>query len=75
MSTPHRINPYEHGFDSTYHSILTNLTHEEFMTVISELLALLFEVNAELAYNPWTVPGCTLVERMGMHHEPFLRPF
>ena len=64
MSTPHRNNPYEHGFDSTYRRILTNLTHQELVTVTLELLALLYEVNTELADNPWPVPGCTPVERI-----------
>ena len=69
MSSPHRFNPYEHSLDSTYRRILTNLTHEELVTVTSELLALLFEVNTELAYNPWTVPGRTRVERFRARRE------
>ena len=69
MSSPHRFNPYEHSLDSTYRRILTNLTHEELVTVTSELLALLFEVNTELAYNPWTVPGRTPVERIVAQRE------
>ena len=69
MSSPHRFNPYEHGFDSTYRRILANLKHEELVTVALELLALLFEVNIALADNPWTVAGRTPVERIVAQRE------
>ena len=69
MSSPHRFNPYEHGFDSTYRRILANLKHEELVTVALELLALLFEVNTAFADNPWTVPGRTPVERIVAQRE------
>ena len=69
MSSPHRFNPYEHGLDSTYRRILTNLKHEELVTVALELLALLFEVNTALADNPWTVAGRTPVERIVAQRE------
>ena len=69
MSSPHRFNPYEHGFDSTYGRILANLKHEELVTVALELLALLFEVNIALADNPWTVAGRTAVERIVAQRE------